>query len=436
MISKLLPIIHIIVGVFIMLMGMSISHGQGVGLWTSYLNVIFMSLGIYYILRALKFYEYVGKKNIVFFICGVSGITVFCIWFSSSFLFTDLLGDSYEISSHWEHSWCYQNIRTIAESIKSGENLSSTLDGLYLRQYEKSFTYSSLMFIFGGNEPTNICIWNGMHLAIIAIMACLIAVRLGVEDKKRLSFIFFVVLFLPFFDALHIYHRDNVGEALLMIGMYIFVCVYKKPLWSLVFMPLFVFLFYCFRFQYAIVAVLLYFWCVLINATKKVGSLLAFVVLVVVAILLINYINIDAFLEQDLNYTIYSENILGRGGGFLRTFVVGLVGYFPWTNLLRDPYWTYHVFMPLQAMINISVLFLLFLNYKRNLIQLAVNPALMCGLMLFFLGFGGGVGHVSYFAAGMPLLIIGIKRKFSLFVKVMAVFISINFFAGILYSLL
>lgn len=379
--------------------------------------------------------QLVGKKHIRYFIIGIVSVCFFNIFFSSEFVFSDLTGRNLDISLHYEHSWCYQNLRNIAESIISGDNLSLTLDNLNLRQYKYTFLYSSLIFVFGGYEPTNICIWNSLHLAFISIIACLIADKLGIRDSKRLGFILILILFQPFFDAVHIYHRDIVGEAMMMLGMFWFIYLYNKPFYSMLLLPFYVFLFYCFRLQYAVVAVALYVWCLINRRNNKSQSIIALVVLLSLVIIMSNYIDYFILVDENLNFQSYSDDIVGRGGGIIRTIIVGIIGYFPWTNLLSDPYWTYHIFLPFQAMMNISILLILYINYKKRLSDILTNPVLICGLFLFLIAFGGGVGHISYFCVGMPLLIIGIRDKYGLLPKYFFVAILINFIGGAIYSI-
>jgi len=434
--KALLSIINIFIGIFIMLIFMFAVQLFCSGLLASYINVIGLAIGLTYICFALGLRNILELRYVIGFILLSCFITLFCIAFSSHFVFKDLIGLTDEISNHEEHNWTYMNLRMIADSIVSGNNIFDTLERLHLRQYEKVYTYSSLLFVFSGPEPTNICIWNGMHLSVFSVLALLIATKLGIRERRTLRFIIFLVLLQPSYDSLHIYGRDIIGEAFLLLGFYIFICLYKKPFVSLVLLPIYGFLFYSYRMQYLPVAVLLSVWAFLKNI-KNVYSFYITIILLILSFVIAFRLNTMEIMMDDLNYYSYLGKYVEQQYSITRSILLGFVGYFPWTNIMTDDNWSYHIFLCPQTMLNNAVLIVLLMSYKGRYKEIFYNPACLFGLVLYSFGYAGGGAHVKYYSVGTPLFLLGIdfnKRKLVIYLYIVLVVLA--FFASIVYNML
>ena len=426
-------IVSILIGIFIMLIGMMVVHSFGSGLWTSYADIIPVAIGLFYTTRALGLKKYVGQRSVGVFIVSTCILIVFSIWFSNLFVFNS--AEPGELSAHIEHDWAYQQILAIAESIKNGEGLSEALSSLNLRQYQNTFAYSSLMFLFGGDEVTHICVWCGMHVAVIALLTFLIAQRMGISDAVTLRFILFAAFLQPVFCAIYIYHRDTIGEAFLLLGVYIFICNYKNPLRCLLFLPLYGFLFYSFRLQYLTVAFFLCFWTFLHKAE---ASSITTIVLFFIAVIAISAVsNSISALTDDLNFGNYLDGGASKlNKGLFRTIFIGLFGYFPWTNLLKDLNWSYHYLICLQSVVNIGLWYNFIKAFKGRWYELWHDPITICAVILTSFGFAA-VGHVTYISVGIPLFVSCIRgMKFSELMKQYGVIFIIFFVISIIYNAL
>lgn len=402
-------IINVIFSIIFLLFGMMLTSLFSVHYISSYINVIPLAFSLRYLAAAVSLDKIVGKQYVRLFVVFICTLTALCILFSTHYVFNEYLsGKTDAISNHPEHCFCYENIYTIAEVFMGNEDEPWNVIMMIMHspQYIVTFVYSSLLFIFGGNIVTNWCVWNGFHLALIAIFAILIAIKMDVCDKDSFRMVLIGTMIMPAFDILFIYDRDIVGEFFLMLGVYIFICAYRKGLrWCLYLLPVYGFCFFTLRMQYAAVAVFL---CVWVNISKLKGAF-SLVVISLIALVLLFYIS-STSIWDDMHFSTYVDSLSEGQRGLISTILVGIVGYFPWTNLLSDQYASYHFPMCLQAAFDLVVWFLFFKSCKGNYKQCIDNPIFICAIILTAFGFVGGAGHVKYFCVSAPLFILGIKK--------------------------
>lgn len=431
-INPVRALISMFFGEAVLLLGMKLVSELAQSVSVSILSIPAMALGVYFVCRAVNLNVLIGKRAVKMLIAVVALTTLFNILFSSYFVFNNYLaGRSHDISSHLEHNWTYENITTIANAVRNHYDVISTIVGLNLRQYKFLYSYSALPFIAAGDNVTNICLWNGFHLSLIAILVVLIADRLDIVGQSRLKMLCFTALFQPvFFLCLFVYDRDIVGEAIFLMGLYVFVCVQKSPLKTLLCLPIYAFLFYSLRMQYLVIAIVLYIWSFFKFSFKGFAYYLALLGLCAVSVIAISYWNLLS-VQDDLNIAIYVNEYSESSKNIFYTVIQGLIGYFPWTNLAKDYLWTYHVMTCLQSAFLLALYYILFVRSKIKITDLVYSPVLFSALIIIAFAFVCA-GHVKYFAVAAPLLAFGFTeitamRVLRLSIRVVFILVALSF---------
>lgn len=430
-------LLYIVASLFVLLLGMSIVSAFAGGIYSSCIDVLIVGGCLKALMKNLGLQTVIGKKQVNLLVFIVCSLSIFCIFFSAAILFEGNLNNtSADVSNHYEHNWMHENVIAIAECIKGRRPLWPLLESLNLRQYTYLFTYSSLPFVFGGDVATHVCVWNGMNLGLIVILTILIANKVGVVNPSTCIFVSIIALLQPAYNALYVYDRDIVGEVVLLIGIYAFCTVYKKPMKALMMLPVYAAAFYCLRYQYLFVAILSCIWSFYFSNSKGKAIYIGLAILSMgVAIYMLSAGMLDSSFES-LNVDYYSTHVNdNRNIGFLRSLVIGFIGYFPWTNLFRDPYWHYHFWLCFQAAMDLVIWYYLYKEYKSKPKELLQNPALFVGLVILSFAFIS-VGHVKYACVASPILAIGISTtKVGNFMKHYGMIILLFIFASLLYSL-
>ena len=257
---SIINVFAVLLGVVLLLAGMWLVGNMVQGVTSSYVDVIALYISLYVVGKMTGIENYIGKNSFRWFMFLSIALTLFNLIYSEHFVFVRYLAaGSGDVSIHPEHSLSYFRMSSIAEIISKGEPYEN-VETLNLNQYKWLYTYYSLMFVFGGDVVTHINVFNMYHLGISGLLMVFIADKLGIKDKKTLSTILFLCLLQPIFQCLFAYHRDIVGQAALSLGMYLFVSAYKNNLINILVLPIYALLFYSYRLQYLVVAIVLFFW--------------------------------------------------------------------------------------------------------------------------------------------------------------------------------
>lgn len=399
-----------LVGLAVLLMFFFIAKAFSEGVASSYVASVFMLIALMVVAKATRMRDYVGDSGVTAMIVFSAVMVVFNLLFSQYLVFNGFLesGGIGSISIHPEHSLSYDQMTSITRVIESGGSLKD-LNDLNLNQYQWLYTYYSLMFLCGGNVVTHICVFNMFHLGIAAIFMVLTAARLGVQNKTSLYLILFICLSQPVMDCLFAYHRDIVGQTALTLGMYIFVSTYNNNLYKILAFPIYAILFYSFRLQYLVVALVLFLWALFNDKRKGSSFYFGIVVFIGFALFIATQMSSDilmSFFLSDLNINDYVQI---ERLSFLGNLILGFVGFFPWTQLKVDPNWTYHLFAYLQGAMNITIVYYVLKSNWKNLRELIDNPVLLVALLLFVIAFFVA-GHTSYVSVAIPFFAVGISN--------------------------
>lgn len=424
----------IILGLLIMLVGMFVVSMITITVVASFINIVPLVVSLWFIMKATCLEDYIGKKAVVFALLFVAFLTLINLVFGIIFVYDKYLSYGGNLCAHEEQTWFYECVLTIS-NFSFDDWMGGTIEHLHLGKYQNIMSYTSLLLTFGGNIPTNICIWNAFHLALSAILVVLIGVKLQITDGKKLGVMLFIVLLQPYLDMLFAFHRDGFGEAILLLGFYLFISTYKSSVYSLIAFPIYAFLFWTFRAQYLLIIVLLYLWNIFRNNRNILNFVIGIIAIVAVVYLFLTSINIYDYLKSDMHVYGYEVASERQGRSPLNMIIISILGYFPWTNLFSDRLWPWQFFACIQGAMNLTILFFVFKTYFNKLKSFITEPTLFTAMM--FLGASVFVpGHMSYTVVAMPFFALTVTNiRIRQFLGMFGVIIVIVFCASLLYSI-
>lgn len=428
----------ILLGLLILLGGMTIVNGVVTGALASFIDIIPMTISLWFVSRFLHIDRLIGKKGVFTFLFLLFIITIVILVYSLFFVFSDngyfFTLDKTGIFN--EHAWCHDSIVEISKH-SFRDILHGGIDNLYLGKYRDLFVYCSLMIRCGGDVLTNMCVWRAFHLGIVVLLMMKIAARIGVVDCRSLRFIMVFCLFMPMMDTLFAYNHDCVGYAFVALGSYIFVCCYRDSALSLFAFPFFFILLYIFRQPYALIAVAMYLWSLFFGGQKTSSIIVGLFAVALLIVVISMTVDIPSMLAESMQMDVHMEALSESQSqrGVINGLIVSILGYFPWTNLLHDVNWPYSVFNCFQGAMDLALLFYVVRVYQSSLIRSFVsNPILLLGL-LFLISSFVYPGHLSYTSVAMPFFVIAVSDEgVSKFARDYGITIIILFVAGIIWS--
>lgn len=435
--SIVFDILAIFGGLAILLLGMRLVNNFISDEVASFIDIIPMLFALWFISNMLHVERFIGKNGLIIFLLIIASLTFILLIFSVKFVFSPT-GYYYTLENTGilnEHAWCHDCIKEISEH-SFFDIFQGGIEYMNLGKYESLFVYCSLMFRFGGDVLTHICIWRAFHLGLVTILMILIAEKIGVKNRKRFVLIMMICLFMPMLHVLFAYNHDGVGYAFVALGTYLFISCSSNVTKSLVVLPFFVLLFYWYRPPYALIAVAMYLWNAFSESRNK-NKIVALLAVVLLALIFFATVDIGALLTDKMGMEVYSDAFdqNHKQRNFFNALAVTITGYFPWTNLFHDVIWPYNFFCCFQGAMNITLLYYIYYSYKRNFFKSMIsNPVLLIGCF-FLLGAMVYPGFANYTSVAMTFFAVVITNvDVKRFFKSYSMSIVIIFFLGLLWD--
>lgn len=394
-----------VVGVLILLLGMGITSIFTEGVINSVVNIVVLYVAILFVIKSTRIENLLDCEVVFFTLAFVTVFVLFNIWLGDTVIYKDYLyGHSSDLSGHYEHSLMFSEMSTIATRLKSGMTLNEATSGLPLNQYYNIFVYSSMMFLAGGINATNMCIWNAFHMLLCPIFMILILDKYGIEKSRHLRSAYYISLLQPLFLSFSMYNKVIIGEALVIMALYIFISTYNNPQTNLICLPIYGYLFWTVRLQYIFVAGFLFVLCLVHNRTSKRVTIPAFAAIFVIALFSLRGFS---HLYYDLNVGHYHEGHDLSLASFPARLVRSALPYFPLSNIFNDQYWYFNMFCVPQEIMNLTLWGLVYashgklnLAYARKTLR---NPLVVAAILLLL---GGTLSemHTTYVSVGTVLL--------------------------------
>lgn len=433
------PIFGILVSVLTLLVCMWFVGNFVDGLINSFVNIISLAIAATVLIKTTKIEYFLGQRVLAVSVISCVLIAFLVLIFSSTFVYNDFLSGLTNRLDHGEHTLMYMEMEIIATRLGEGMNLEQATAGLPLNQYYYVFVYATLFFVFGGVNITNMCIFSTLHTLICAVCMALIANRYGIKDIQKTRFIYFVSLFQPLFLATHNYNKVIIGEAFIMVAMYIYTYTYHNPNLNLIAFPVYAFLMWAVRLQYLVIAVLLCFLTIFLGRKKlNFSTVLGIALIFAIAIFVALKVNIIEYIRTELNFENYTEGATYGLSAIPMRFLRTLLPYFPFTNIFSDRYWEFNLFCIFQIVMNCTVWYFVVFDalQMKRMKQVFTNPIVIAGIGFILAGTFSAL-HTTYISVGTVLLTVEFEkvtknRFLTVFMYILFILIILSF----LYSML
>ena len=306
----------------------------------------------------------------------------------------------------WEFEGVYDQIIVSAhDKIKHGI--------LYYQFYEGGVNHQeiisliSIPFVYFGDYVLTINSINSFYSLLISINILLISKYQFNFDNSALKYVAITTAYFPISLIPSLLHRDIVGLALMSTG--ITLVLFSKRVITKYFMLIIAcYLFYLHRTIYPVILLLAFTIDSVIfqNFRSKGKEIFYKVGIVIVGIILfpiiINYSNTEA--NESLAGGIFNFNIL-----FIPLkLILGLIGPFPWLQFLlyeKIPAYAYQLQDYLQGTLNVALVAIIILFWKKYLIKDNFNLLNITGVLIIISGVFNAFMHMSYVAIGFVFLL-------------------------------
>ncbi|MBR3779229.1 MAG: hypothetical protein IKL13_05865 [Clostridia bacterium] len=432
-------IFGIVVSITVLLLFMFLLRDVGNGVQNTLVNFISLTIAIIVLVNVTGLRNVVGEGVVLKVVLFALVVSIVSLVFSRYFVFNRYMEGAYGHLSHIEHDLMYNQMQIISTRLSTGNSLANAIQGLQLNQYHNIFVYSAMIFLVGGINLTNMIVWSALHMVICAVCMTLMCYRFGITDRARLNLILVLSLCQPLFWAVHHYNKVIIGQAFIMVAMYIYVCSFHNSWLNMLLFPVYAWLLWSMRLQYLLIAVVLCLMCIIVSNQKRhMIIVVQMIVVLAIAVLLIMSMDMSSFLQSDLNFASYTEDsdysLLVMPMRLLRSFLP----YFPFTNIFNDKHWAFNVFCILQITLNLVLWYLVLSRalVKRRLKKLFANPMFIAAVGFFCAGLLSAI-HTTYVSVGTILLLSEIEdvKGSKIFINCVFTFMLLMFVSVVYFAL-
>lgn len=299
--------------------------------------------------------------------------------------------------------------------------------------------YMSLLYYLGGNSHfLNIVVLNSFHNILVSILVGLIGY--SINGVKLSNEILLISLLQPFGFATDIFWRDSVGQFFVITSIALLLNA-NSNFKGVILIALSSFFTFLHRTAYVAANLIIYFYRLFILPSFKKNFLFKNILIVLFYLLWSLYGESLYELTKFQSY-ISSEgdtNTAISNGGSTFTFILGLVGPFPWQQIFYEDVVgkEYLFYDMLHASYCMVVYFSLFMQlFKMSPIYLKSSEKTILLSVLIYMSFGlFSYGHISYTTVASILLLTILKKlNFFDFIKkwfvVILAYISLSLIWG------
>lgn len=436
--NPIMTLFGILLSIGVMLLFMFLLRSVGEGIKNTLANFVSLVLAVIVLANVTGLRKVIGEGVVLKAVIIALVIASVSLLFSRYFVFNRYLEGLYGHLSHIEHDLMYNQMQIISHRLSNGYSIAQATEGLQLNQYHNIFVYCSLIFLTGGVNLTNMIVWSTLHLVICAVCMALMCYQYGITDQKRLNLVFVLSLCQPLFWMVQNYNKVVIGEAFLMVGMYIYMVSFHKPWLNMLLFPIYAWLLWTMRLQYLLIAVVLCLVCIVVS-NKKASLTIALevAVILVVVVFLFATINVGDFIQEELNVENYVDGSTFSFASLPMRLVRSFLPYFPFTNIFTDDNWAFNVFCILQIVMNLVLWYMVIMQTikKRRVKEVLKNPMMLASIGFFAAGLISAI-HTTYLSVGTFFLLSEVEDVESdkvflncLFTFMIVMFVSVIYFA-------
>lgn len=400
--NPVMTLIGILLSIGVMLLFMYLLRSVGEGIKNTMANFVSLVISVIVLANVTGLRKVVGEGVVTKLVIMALVIAGASLLFSRYFVYDRYLEGLYGHLSHTEHDLMYSQMQIISNRLSNGYSIAQATEDLYLNQYHNIFVYCSMIFLVGGVNLTNMIVWSTLHLVICAVCMVLMCYQFGITDRTRLNLIFTLSLCQPLFWMVHNYNKVVIGQAFFMVGMYIYMVSFRKPLLNMALFPVYAWLMWTMRLQYLLIAVALCLWCIVVS-NKKASLAIAFEVAAILAVLLFLFttMNVGSFIQEELNVENYTDGYNYSLTAIPMRIIRSFIPYFPFTNIFADDNWAFNIYCLPQIALNLVLWYMVISRaiIKRRVKALFQNPMIVAAMGLFLAG-GLSMIHTTYLSVG------------------------------------
>ena len=428
----------VVLSMILLLVFMKISSLFAEGILNTCLNIVSMIICIHVCLSlsGLKYRFGARYCRIILFICFFIAI-LSLLYFFAFVNPTYLQGNIDEPSNHIEHQLMYQTMKDAADGIIKGIPLKQAVWYIFDTHYFVIYTYCSFIFLFGGVNILNMCVWNTMHMFIAAFMVTLIGEN--TQSSMNRKTVFAVALLQPFFLSGWIYNKQIVGVAFLVTGIYLMLYYRNTVIKYVIASVIALILMWIVRLQYVIIAFILFVVFKVINVagTNRWVKILSIVLIGGTGVLLVFSVYGVSGLLDELNVNLYMKHVNFGLISLLVRPIRAMLPYFPWDAVFRTQVAYYSVYAIIQEPVNIVLWGFAISDFftcrHKNRLLVFIPP-----LLFILAGMLNNNIHAGYVSMTSCMLILSIdeERHRKLILPTIIAIFALVFVASSLYSML
>ncbi len=304
----------------------------------------------------------------------------------------------------WDFEWMHESM-IVTRNFWLDNSLLSPLPDWYLEWNKNAYllAYAGILYYFCGVLPLNMTFWNTLHILYSAALISHLATRCGASRKQAMVALI-LVAFEPFgFISSHM-ARDSLGQFALVLGFYLLmICRDRLGLLILV-TPLASFLGYSYRQPYLIAMSVTAVYVYTVRRFKSIFSGVAAIAGVVVSMLVATVLFSSV---ADQLYVLAFERFEDSSNmelsllAFPIRVIRGMIGPWPWYQLWLVENWEFMLPNFLQHVLNLGIYVVLVkMGLERSHTPGPVDPGVILGLLLFFIGVQATGIHSPYVSVG------------------------------------
>lgn len=307
----------------------------------------------------------------------------------------------------------FQAVLQTVEMIVEGKQITGVFSFIFPHYipHEELWNIISVPFCYTGTYLLNIVPINAFASLFAAMNILLVDKYVGGNDYNPSKILRYLVAYFPVTLITSYYFRDMVGLSLMSVGL-VLLSLSRNILQKVLMLVVACYFFYLQRNAYVLVPVLLLLFDYLLLEKEK--NVLIKIIAVIICIIAVPYTYVLFETESTLKYV--SESTKWPIYMLPVKLIVGLIGPFPWSNILKlqtFPEVSYYLGDYFMAVINIGLLITVIKAIPIENFKYTIDMSFITGIVLFIFGLMNEFMHMTYISIGIYFLIPWFFRNFS-----------------------
>lgn len=341
--------------------------------------------------------QFVGFYLLAYIVKLLVGIIHYLVFIDADYF----ASSGHSLKLHHE----YQAVQQTIEMIVDGKQIAGVFSFIFPQYipHEELWNIITVPFYYTGTYLLNIVPINAFASLFAAMNVLLVDKCVRGKGYKQSKFLRFLVTYFPVTLITSYYSRDMMGLCLMSVGL-VLLSLSKNILQKVLMLVVTCYLFYLQRNAYVLVPIIMFLSDYLIKVNKN--NILIKIIAVLVCVVAVPFAYELFETESTLKYVSEST----KWPIFMLPFklIVGLIGPFPWSNILKwhtFPEVSYYLGDYFMAVINIGLLITAIRAVPVEKFKHTIDMSFISGVMLFIFGLMNEFMHMSYISVGIYFLL-------------------------------